>query len=125
MTKLQMIELCCPVCDNRFQSRAVEAADSPAGKRTDFHEQWPGRPPLPYLVHMLIVRLQSQSRLLPGSYSAVRERSLLSQLASLAQPTRRRIREVRRQRRGLNAGGLAALRDLWLRAAWCCVDEWT
>ena len=47
-----MIELCCPVCDNRFRSRVVEGADSTAGKRTDFHEQSQGKASLTYLIYM-------------------------------------------------------------------------
>src|SRR5438874_850351 len=51
VTRLQQIELQCPVCESRFRSEAVMETNARGGKRTDFHERAAGRQPLPYLVH--------------------------------------------------------------------------
>ena len=129
MTKLQMIELCCPVCDNHFQSRAVEAADSPAGKRTDFHEQWPGRTPLAYLVHMCHRCGLSgpESDFTEGAdFSAVVIDHVWNELAPLVADKSGAASEKYEaaakvaEWRGADPRHAA---DLWLRAAWCCVDE--
>jgi uncharacterized protein (DUF2225 family) len=130
MTKLQLIELCCPVCDNHFQSRAVEAADSPAGKRTDFHEQWPGRTPLPYMVHMCDrCGLSGTERdFTEGTeFSAVVIDHVWNELAPLVAPDNSGAASEKYEAAAKVAEWREAdsrqAADLWLRAAWCCVDE--
>ncbi len=129
MTTLNLIELTCPVCANDFRSQTVVATNGYGGKRTDFHERAAGMQPLPYFVHLCA----------HCGYAGV-ERDF----ADAAEPTEA-LREfvftelAPSLRRDVPAGSLkyehaakvAAwqgndpryLADLYLRAAWCAVDE--
>jgi uncharacterized protein (DUF2225 family) len=129
MTKLQLIELCCPVCDNHFRSRAVAAADVPAGQRTDFHEESPGRAVLPYLVHMCDRcgfsgaerDFTDQTEL-----SATVIEHVWNELAPCVADNGGAASEKYEAAAKVAEWSGADLRDaadLWLRAAWCCVDE--
>lgn len=129
MTKLQLIELCCPVCENHFRSRSVEIADSPTAKRTDFHEQSPGKAALPYLVHMCDrcgfsgaeCDFSGETELSAGVIEHVWNElapSVVnnSGVASEKYEAAAKVAEWS----GANPRHAA---ELWLRAAWCCVDE--
>ena len=129
MTKLQLIELCCPVCDNHFRSRAVASADAPACQRTDFQEESPGRPALSFQIHMCdkcgfsggereftdpiaisrVVIDHVWSELAPniadGCGAASEKYEAAAKVAEWRGDEWRQVAE------------------LWLRAAWCCVDE--
>jgi len=129
MTTLNLIELTCPVCANDFRSQTVVATNGFGGKRTDFHERAAGMQPLPYFVHLCA----------HCGYAGV-ERDF----GEAAEPTEA-LREyvwgalAPALQRELPAGSLkyehaakvAAwqgcdpryLADLYLRAAWCAVDE--
>ena len=129
MTTLHLIELTCPVCETAFRSQTVIATNAFGGKRTDFHERAAGMQPLPYFVHMCA----------NCGYAGVEK-----DFDPEVDPTDR-IQEyvwcelAPALKRELPSGSLkyehAAkvaewqgsepryLADLYLRAAWCCVDE--
>jgi uncharacterized protein (DUF2225 family) len=130
MTTLQQIELRCPVCATRFRSQAVVATNSFGGKRTDFHERAAGMQPLPYLVHMcgrcgfaggerdfsdgadvsvlLKERVWSQLAPVGGMRTSVAGSEKYEAAAKVAEWAAMDVRHIA---------------DLYLRAAWCCVDE--
>jgi uncharacterized protein (DUF2225 family) len=129
MTKLQLIELCCPVCDNHFRSRAGAAAESPAGKRTDLHEQSLGTEPLPCLVHMCdrCGFSGAERDFTEGTeLSAMVIDHVWNELApfvannSGAASEKYEAAAKVAEWRGADPRHAA---HLWLRAAWCCVDE--
>ena len=129
MTTLNLIELTCPVCATDFRSQTVVATNGFGGKRTDFHERAAGMQPLPYFVHLCA----------HCGYAGV-ERDF----GDCAEPTEG-LREFvwtvlapslqREQPSGSlkyeHAAHVAEwlgsesryLADLYLRAAWCAVDE--
>lgn len=129
MTTLHLIELTCPICESAFRSQTVIATNAFGGKRTDFHERAAGMQPLPYFVHMCA----------SCGYAGVEK-----DFGPEVDPTDR-IQEyvwcelAPALKRELPSGSLkyehAAkvaewqgsepryLADLYLRAAWCCVDE--
>ncbi len=129
MTTLNLIDLTCPVCENAFRSQTVVATNAFGGKRTDFHERAAGMQPLPYFVHMCT----------HCGYAGV-ERDF-SDAVDMGERLRERVRNelARSLQQELPSGSLkydhAAkvaewqgnepryLADLYLRAAWCCVDE--
>ncbi len=129
MTTLNLIDLTCPVCENAFRSQTVVATNAFGGKRTDFHERAAGMQPLPYFVHMCT----------HCGYAGV-ERDFSDEV-DLGERLRDRVRGelARSLQQELPSGSLkydhAAkvaewqgnepryLADLYLRAAWCCVDE--
>jgi uncharacterized protein (DUF2225 family) len=128
MTALRQIELCCPSCGNEFNSQAVVSTNAFGGKRTDFHERAAGMQPLPYQVHMCdrcgysgterdftdqteispLVREHVWSELSTYVGSAVAGSEKYEAAAKVA------------EWQGADARYVG---DLWLRAAWCCVDE--
>lgn len=128
MTALRQIELCCPSCGNEFNSQAVVSTNAFGGKRTDFHERAAGMQPLPYQVHMCdrcgysgterdftdqteispLVREHVWSELSTYVGSAVSGSEKYEAAAKVA------------EWQGADARYVG---DLWLRAAWCCVDE--
>jgi uncharacterized protein len=129
MTTLHLIELTCPVCATEFRSQTVVATNGFGGKRTDFHERAAGMQPLPYFVHLCT----------HCGYAGV-ERDF----GEVAEPTEGLRSYVWEKltpalTRELPSGSLkyehAAsvaewqgndpryLADLFLRAAWCAVDE--
>jgi len=128
MTALRQIELCCPSCGNEFNSQAVVSTNAFGGKRTDFHERAAGMQPLPYQVHMCdrcgysgterdftdqtdispLVREHVWSELSPYVGSPVSGSEKYEAAAKVAEWQGADSRYVG---------------DLWLRAAWCCVDE--
>lgn len=129
MTKLQLIELCCPVCDNHFRSRALATADAPTRKGTDFHEETPGRAALPYLVHMCDRcgfsgaerDFKDETELSAGVVDHV-----WNELAPYVADTEGVGSERYEAAAKVAEWRGADLRDaaeLWLCAAWCCADE--
>lgn len=129
MTKLQLIELCCPVCEHHFRSRAVVAADAPAGKRTDFQTQSTGKEPLPYLVHMCTrcgfsgaERDFTEDTELPALVIDRVWNELAPCVASNGGAASEKY-EAAAKVAEWRGGDPRHAADLWLRAAWCCVDE--
>ena len=129
MTTLNLIELTCPVCENAFRSQTVVATNAFGGKRTDFHERAAGMQPLPYFVHMCThcgyagverdfseqIDLGDEIR---GHVWSDLATALLRELpsGSLKYDHAAKVAEWQ----GNDPRYLA---DLYLRAAWCCVDE--
>ena len=129
MTKLQLIELCCPVCENHFRSRAVEAADSPDRKGTDFQEQSSGRAALPYLVHMCdrcgfsgAEREFTDDTELSAAVIDHVWNELAPRLADNSGVASEKY-EAAAKVAEWSGAELRHAADLWLCAAWCCVDE--
>lgn len=131
MTTLKQIDLTCPICETRFTSHAVLSTNSFGGKRTDFHERAAGAQPLPYLIHIC-----GRCGYAGGErdfsdeadVSPVLREHVLDELAP-------RLPEVGGTIPGSAKYEFAAkvaawqgaeprrIADLYLRAAWCCVDE--
>lgn len=129
MTTLQLIDLTCPVCATHFRSQAVLATNAFGGKRTDFHERAAGMQPLPYFVHMCTTcgyagvdkDFDEDVELLP----ATRERVWFELPASLAREGPRGSLKYEHAAKVAEWQGCEPryLGDLYLRAAWCSVDE--
>lgn len=129
MTTLHLIELTCPVCDSAFRSQTVVATNGFGGKRTDFHERAAGMQPLPYFVHLCshcgyagvardfgpevdvsdLLKEQVWNELAPALRESLPSGSLKYEHAAKVAAWQ-----------GSDSRYLA---DLYLRAAWCCVDE--
>lgn len=128
MTALRRIELRCPSCGHEFESQAVVSTNAFGGKRTDFHERAAGTQPLPYQVHMCDQcgysgaerDFTEQTDISP----LVREHvwSELSPRVSIPMTGSEKYEAAAKvaEWQGADPRHIA---DLWLRAAWCCVDE--
>ncbi len=129
MTTLRRIELRCPICDNCFESDAVVATNAFGGKRTDFHERASGRQPLAYLVHMcrtcgysgLERDFADEAEVTIGLKEHVWKE--LAPIASSAAMTGSEKYEAAAKVAMWQGADQRHVADLWLRAAWCCVDE--
>ena len=129
MTTLQLIDLSCPVCRTAFRSQAVLATNAFGGKRTDFHERAAGMQPLPYFVHMCPAcgyagvdrDFDADVDLLPET----RERVWFELPASLKREGPRGSLKYEHAAKVALWQGCEPryLGDLYLRAAWCAVDE--
>lgn len=128
MTALRKIELRCPSCSHEFPSQTVVSTNWFGGKRTDFHERAAGAQPWAYQVHMCDrcgysgaerdfadqtnispqVRERVWSELSPHAQSVATGSEKYEAAAKVAEWQRADPRHIA---------------DLWLRAAWCCVDE--
>jgi uncharacterized protein (DUF2225 family) len=129
MTTVKHIVLDCPVCEGTFISYSVTSTNVEGGKRTDFHSRAAGTQPLAYQIHSCIrcgysgtdADFADDAEVSPR----LRER-VWNELAPHA---------ANRQLAGSEKYEAAAkvaewqnaeprhLADLYLRAAWCCVDE--
>ena len=129
MTTLNLIDLTCPVCTNDFRSQAVVATNGYGGKRTDFHERAAGMQPLPYFVHLCAhcgfsgVERDFGESAEPSE--ALRE-FVWSSLAPALQremPSGSLKYEHAAKVAEWQGNDQRYLADLYLRAAWCAVDE--
>ena len=129
MTTLNLIELTCPACEHTFRSQTVVATNAFGGKRTDFHERAAGMQPLPYFVHLCthcgyagVERDFSESVDLSPE---IRERVLYELAPALQQELPSGSLKYDHAARVAEWQGSDPryLADLYLRAAWCCVDE--
>lgn len=129
MTTLHLIDLTCPICESIFRSQTVVATNAFGGKRTDFHERAAGMQPLPYFVHLCVTcgyagverdfgdEVDTSDRIheyVWGELAPALKREIPS--GSLKYEHAARVAEWQ----GSEPRYLA---DLYLRAAWCCVDE--
>jgi uncharacterized protein (DUF2225 family) len=136
-TTFEQIELACPVCETHFHFVTVVSADTVLGRRTDFHEQSTGVSSLPHLIHVCsrcgyaggedafgddvevepALRAHVWRELAPAKRDDAQNSSGPQSLRgsdkyeAAAKVAEWRGEEPRR------------LGELFLRAAWCCVDE--
>jgi uncharacterized protein (DUF2225 family) len=129
MTTVKHIVLSCPVCEGTFISYSVTATNSEGGRRTDFHPRAAGTQPLAYFIHTCV----------RCGYSGTD--ADFSDDAEVSPQLRERVwnelapHAANRQLNGSEKYEAAAkvaewqsaeprqIGDLYLRAAWCCVDE--
>jgi uncharacterized protein (DUF2225 family) len=128
MTKLRQIELTCPICSYTFSSQAV-LSTSLRGKRTDFHERAEGAQPLPYLIHMC-----SKCGYTGGEQDFGEEATLepavkehvwdeLAPKVPIDPLTGSDKYEFAAKVAMWQGAEPRHVAGLFLRAAWCCVDE--
>ena len=128
MTALRKIELRCPSCSHEFRSQTVVSTNWFGGKRTDFHERAAGAQPWAYQVHMCDRcgysgaerDFTEQTDISP----LVRER-VWNELSPLvhSEATGSEKYEAAAKVAEWQGADQRYIGDLWLRAAWCCVDE--
>ena len=129
MTTLNLIDLTCPVCTNDFRSQAVVATNGYGGKRTDFHERAAGMQPLPYFVHLCAHCGFSGVERDFGEPSDPTEGLREFVWSSLAPALQREMPsgslkyEHAAKVAEWQGNDPRYLADLYLRAAWCAVDE--
>jgi uncharacterized protein (DUF2225 family) len=129
MTTLHLIELTCPVCDHLFRSQTVVATNGFGGKRTDFHERAAGMQPLPYFIHLCThcgyagVSRDFGDGVEPPQTVRERVREELSPTLAQALPSGSLKYEHAAKVATWQGADPRYLADLFLRAAWCCVDE--
>ena len=129
MTTLHLIELTCPVCENLFRSQTVVATNAFGGKRTDFHERAAGMQPLPYFVHMCAncgysgVERDFSDDVSVDSDIQTRVWRELAPALRHELPSASLKYEHAAKVAGWTKSDPRYLADLYLRAAWCCVDE--
>lgn len=129
MTTLELIDLTCPVCTTEFRSQSVVATEGCGGKRTDFHEHVMGMQPLPFFMHMCTqcgyagVMADFAEGVLIGTEVQERVWQELKPALERELPTG----SLKYQHAALIAEWQGCepryLADLYLRAAWCCVEE--
>lgn len=129
MTTLNHIELACPICSTEFRSQTVVATNAFGGKRTDFHERAAGTQPLPFFVHLcLTCGFAGVERDYNGDFrleEETRERVLfeLAPVIARESPTGSLKYEHAAKVAEWQGAEPRYLADLYLRAAWCAVDE--
>ena len=129
MTTLRQIELTCPICSNRFSSQAVLSTDACGGKRTDFHEAAAGAQPLPYFIHTCSTCGYTGGERDFGD-EAVLSPALRKHVWGELAPklpsgplTGSEKYEFAAKVAAWQGAEPSRVGDLFLRAAWCCVDE--
>jgi len=129
MTTLTDIELACPVCEATFRSHAVASTNSFGGKRTDFHTRAAGTQPLPYFVHTCSRCGYSGTESDFGEEADVspmlRERvwsELAPQIGGRPMTGSEKYEAASKVAEWQGAEP-RQLGEIFLRAAWCCVEE--
>jgi hypothetical protein len=129
MTTLDLIELACPICTSAFRSQTVVTTNAFGGKRTDFHERAAGMQPLPYFIHLCttcgFAGVERDFREEIQLAEELRERVMFELAPVLARETATGSLKYEHAARVAEWQGAEPryLADLFLRAAWCCVDE--
>lgn len=128
MSTLKEVALTCPICRNRFGSTALLERDVTTPKRTDFQEPAAARTTLPYLVH-LCPRCGYSATLEEFEEQPMVDSTLERHVWNELTP------KLSEEPMGSEKYEFAAkvaiwqdddprrIADLWLYAAWCCVDE--
>jgi uncharacterized protein (DUF2225 family) len=129
VTTLKSIDLVCPNCDAHFSSEVVEVLETRGRKRTDFHVHRDGVKPLDYGVHLCAVCGFAGPEAWFGAEAYVSYdvqahvwNELTPRMAMGSLPASEKYEFAAKVAtwNGLDPRQLA---DLWLRAAWCAVDE--
>jgi len=129
MTTLHLIELTCPICESLFRSQTVVATNAFGGKRTDFHERAAGMQPLPYFIHMCTrcgyAGVERDFGADVDHSDRIRENVWCELTPALARelPSGSLKYEHAAKVADWQQTDARYLGDLFLRAAWCCVDE--
>ena len=129
MTTLDLIELACPICTSAFRSQTVVQTNAFGGKRTDFHERAAGMQPLPYFVHLCttcgFAGVERDFREEIQLAEELRERVMFELAPVMARETATGSLKYEHAARVAEWQGAEPryIADLFLRAAWCCVDE--
>lgn len=128
MIMLTQISLTCPVCDNEFTSTAVRDRNGETKTRTDFQEYVAGSTVLPYTIHQCprcgfagmpegfdgaaadtMTQLHVWNELMPS--------------VNDVKPTASDKYEAAAKVALWRGEAPRRVADLWLCAAWCCVEE--
>jgi uncharacterized protein len=130
MTTLKAVELICPVGKDQFTSRIVASRIPPGGaRRTDFYPASEGVRALPFLVHMCERcgfagnRTQFEADASIGPLVEQRVWNELTPRLSGAPPTASEKYEFAARVAQWLDDPPQRVAELWLRAAWSCVDE--
>ncbi len=129
MTTLHLIELTCPICESEFRSQTVVATNGFGGKRTDFHERAAGMQPLPYFVHLCThcgyagVARDFGDEVEPSDLLKEQVWCELAPALRTSLPSGSLKYEHAAKVAAWQGSEPRYLADLYLRAAWCCVDE--
>jgi uncharacterized protein len=129
VTTLQDVRLECPVCKRTFNSKAVVYTNSFGGKRTDFHERASGEQPLSYLLHSC-----RQCGYTGEEKDFSDEVDLWPELKELVFYELRPLLDYEGETGAAKYEAAAKIAewkgvetrhiaDLYLRAAWCCVND--
>ncbi|AHG92579.1 Protein of unknown function DUF2225 (plasmid) [Gemmatirosa kalamazoonensis] len=120
------ITLQCPVCGTWFSAAAPEESDARARTSTDFHRRVDGPEPVAYLVALCGAcgfagpRDDFACDVVTGASTAALDGVMASRGDRVAASEKYEAAADIAARRG---DGDAAVADLLLRAAWCCIDE--
>jgi uncharacterized protein len=129
MPAVTLIGLTCPSCGYEFTSEAMDWYELPGRKHTDFHLQATGAQPLPYEVHLCIRCGFAGAE---AAFTGEREvsfgvrRHILDEITprlAETEPAASDKYDCAAKIALWDAAGDRIVADLWLRAAWCCVDE--
>lgn len=132
MTTLKSIELTCPVCEEKIHSQAILSTNSFGGKRTDFHERAAGTQPLPYFVHVCSYCGYAGSEISferdAQDLGTLEKDQIRELMAPFISPNRvlngsDKYEMAARVATVTGSSDYRWIADLYLRAAWCCVDE--
>ena len=127
MIMLTEISLTCPVCDKDFTSTSVGDRQGRTSKRTDFQEYVAGSTVLPYTVHQCP---RCGYAAMPEGFEAPVDAMLQLRVWNELMPRLADGEQVGSDK--YDAAAKVALwrseesrriGDLWLCAAWCCVEE--
>ena len=128
MTKSEVIRLTCPNCQNEFDTPRNDTVDAAGPKHTDFHVVADWQHTVGHAIHLCeqCGFAGSEGRFSAGSgVSYDVQRRVWSELAPHAGPSLPASERYEFAARIATWDGapLRSIADLWLRAAWCCVDE--
>lgn len=127
MPTIKQIELTCPNCDLSFTSASVDQTAIKGRRRTDFHVLAEGQP-LSYGVHVCerCGFAGIEQWFIDGGVSYEVKRRVWDELTprlSEAQLTASEKYEFAAKVAAWDGATDREIGDLWLRAAWCCVEE--
>lgn len=130
-TSLKIVELFCPVCGMVFKTSIAIEIGSPTWKRTDFHQVVNGHQPLPYLMSLCLGCGYSglDTDFKHGADVSVYVKEMVFE----------KLQPVVIHANGYITGSMKyehaakiarwrgddtrVVAELWLKAAWCCVEE--